>query len=398
MLATSLKSFQELTRSGGALKTFYASLKDFATNGPIARIFITGVTAIQLDSMTSGFSIAKNLTTDVRFATMFGFTESELRNLIPQIIDLKKLDKTLDEVFFRMKEWYNGYCFNPDTIQTVFNASMCLNYLSSIAETEKEPRSMLDPSVANSLDKIEAILSLGKLEFVHGIVNQALNNQLIPFNGELQVLNLNTHGFLDEECVLSALFYIGFLTFAPNDWNALIVPNRAIGIQFFEYYFKNVIKAPRYAFDAKEFSKAYEALAKGNPRPWLNLADKRLTQTSGIHLGVHVNEVAFQMMLSSTLWASPEYCGQLEIESRGKNSGFIDLRLTPKTNSKLPSYLIELKHLKTDASDASVQNALLAAKEQANRYATGESMKGISNLKRLAVVYRGLRFAALEVF
>ncbi|HBN74208.1 MAG TPA: hypothetical protein DD376_05860, partial [Sutterella sp.] len=280
--------------------------------------------------MTSGFSIAENLTTDPEFATMFGFTETELRDLILQIVDLNKCGKTLDDVFSRMKEWYNGYCFNPETKESVFNASMCLNYLKTLARQNREPRSMLDSSVANNLDKIEAILSLGNPEFVRNIVNQALAHQPISFAGDLQVLNLNTQKRLDEEGVLSALFYMGFLTFAPIDWRTLAVPNRAIGIQFFEYYFKNVLKAPRYAFDNEEFSAAYTALAEGNPKPWLDLADRRLSQTSGVHMATHVNEAAFQMMLSSTLWASSEYGGQLEIESRGENAGFIDLLLTPK--------------------------------------------------------------------
>ncbi len=398
VLASSLKSFQALTKSGGALKTFYERLKQIATKGTIGRIFITGVTTIQLDSMTSGFSLAKNFTTNARFTTMFGFTERELRNLISQLVDLKQYGKSLDEVLIRMKEWYNGYCFNPDMQETVFNSSMCLNYLSSIAETGREPRSMLDPSVANSLDKIEAVLSLGDSEFVRDIVSRALNNRPIPFEGDLKVLNLNTQEFLDEQNLLSALFYMGFLTFAPNDWKTLTVPNRAIGIQFFEYYFKNILNAPRYTFDAKEFSLAYKALTEGNPKLWLDLADRRLAQTSGVHMAVHVNEAAFQMMLSSTLWASGEYGGQLEIESRGENSGFIDLLLTPKHDTSLPSYVIEVKHLKSDATDGAVQKALAEAKKQAERYAQGEAVKRISNLKRLALVYKGLRLSAFEIF
>ena len=398
VLASSLKSFQALTKSRGALKTFYERLKQIATKGTIGRIFITGVTTIQLDSMTSGFSLAKNFTTNARFTTMFGFTERELRNLISQLVDLKQYGKSLDEILIRMKEWYNGYCFNPDMQETVFNSSMCLNYLSSIAETGREPRSMLDPSVANSLDKIEAVLSLGDSEFVRDIVSRALNNRPIPFEGDLKVLNLNTQEFLDEQNLLSALFYMGFLTFAPNDWKTLTVPNRAIGIQFFEYYFKNILNAPRYTFDAEEFSLAYKALTEGNPKLWLDLADRRLAQTSGVHMAVHVNEAAFQMMLSSTLWASGEYGGQLEIESRGENSGFIDLLLTPKHDTSLPSYVIEVKHLKSDATDEAVQKALAEAKKQAERYAQGEAVKRISNLKRLALVYKGLRLSAFEIF
>ncbi len=84
VLAVSLEDFQALTRAGGLLKTFYAELRSMSGgDGAIERIFITGVTSIQLDSMTSGFSNADKLTYDSMFVGMFGFTEAELRDLIP---------------------------------------------------------------------------------------------------------------------------------------------------------------------------------------------------------------------------------------------------------------------------------------------------------------------------
>ncbi len=112
VLAMNIESFRDLTRSGGILKTFYSKIKDFAAKSTIARIFITGVTTIQLDSMVSGLSIAKIFAANAQFTTMFGFTETELRNWIPQLVDLKRYGKSLDEVLTRMKEWYNGYCFS----------------------------------------------------------------------------------------------------------------------------------------------------------------------------------------------------------------------------------------------------------------------------------------------
>lgn len=398
VLSTSIESFRGLTKSGGLLKTFYSNIKDYSSGGPIAYVFITGVTSIQLDSMTSGFSIAKNLSTDERFATMFGFTESELKHLIPQLIDLEKYGKTLEEVFTRMKEWYNGYCFNPDSGETVFNSSMCLYYLDSIASVGKEPRSLLDPSFVNSLVRIENLFSLGDKDFVRSIIDKGLSRKEIEFSGELKSLDLNLKSELDEEDILSSLFYMGFLTFVPGRWDSLCVPNRAIGIQFYEYYFKHFLRAKKYNFNPALFSAAYEALSKGDPGPWLILVDKLLTSTSGSQLASHMNEVSFQMLLSATLWASEEYAGQLELESRGENSGYIDLILTPKHNSNLPSYVIELKHLKKGASESAIASALKSAKEQAERYSAGEAVKAIPNLKRLAVVYVGLRLATFEVF
>ncbi len=397
--ATSLESFKGLTMSAGMLKAFYSDIKALSSDGPIARVFITGVTSIQLDSMTSGFSIAENITNDARFATMFGFTEAELKQLIPQLVDLKKYGKTLDEVFARMKEWYNGYCFNPKRAETVFNSSMCLNYLKQISLTSEEPDNMLDPSVANSLDKIEGILSLGDVSLVKEVVERSLNHEPIDFGGELQVLNLNKHNGMDREELLSALFYMGFLTYISGNRRELIVPNRAIGIQFFEYYFKNILCAPKYKFDDEEFSAAHEALTQGNPEPWLRLADSRFIEDNGIHTTSHLSEAVFQGILSATLWSSPDYRGGLEYESRGENSGYIDLLLRPIHNPKLPTYVIELKHLKkTGAKDSEIQEALSEAKEQALRYSKGDEVKNAANLKRLAVVYVGIRLAAFEVF
>ena len=399
VLATSLESFKDITRSGGVLKTFYSKIKELSTNGPIARVFITGVTAIQLDSMTSGFSIAENITNDARFATMFGFTEVELKQLIPQLIDLEKYGKTLDEVFARMREWYNGYCFNPKRAETVFNSSMCLNYLKQISLTGEEPDNMLDPSFVNSLGKIETLFSLGDRDFIRSIIDKALSRKEIEFSGRLETLDLNMKGQLDEEDILSSLFYMGFLTFVPGKKEVFCVPNRAIGIQFFEYYFKHVIQTKKYNFNLALFYAAYSALREGNPKPWLELVDKLLISSSGSFLANHAREVAFQMMLSATLWASEDYAGQLELESRGENSGYIDLLLTPRANPKLPSYLIEIKHLnKEDASQTAIEKALTSAKEQAKRYSAGEAVKSIPNLKRLAVVYAGLRLVAFETF
>ena len=397
VLASSIENFRELTKSGGFLKAFYSQLKDLTVSGPIAWIFITGVTSIQLDSMTSGFSIATNYSDDPDFAGMFGFSEAELRELIPQLVDLKHCSKTLDEIVNHMKEWYNGYHFSADSNESVFNASMCLYYLKAIAKTGREPRSMLDPSVANSLDKIESILSLGDPEFVRSVIDHALRQEPIPFSGNLQVLNLNQRNAFSNTGVLSALYYMGFLTFAPGDCEHLIVPNRAIGIQFFEYFFQRILQEPDACFNLAEFSQAYKALAEGDPKPWLELSNRRLVEDSGVHMHAQLTEKVFQTMLSATLWFSTDYRGQLEYESRGEESGFMDLLLTPREKKTLPTYVIEVKHLASNAEDSAVAAALEAARHQAVHYAEGEALRSVSNLKRVAIVYKGLKIGAVEV-
>lgn len=83
VLAMNIESFRDLTRSGGILKTFYSKIKDFAAKSTIARIFITGVTTIQLDSMVSGFSIAKIFAANVQFTNYVRFYGARTSQLDP---------------------------------------------------------------------------------------------------------------------------------------------------------------------------------------------------------------------------------------------------------------------------------------------------------------------------
>lgn len=58
----------------GFVRKFYKALK-IGTEKVIGRRFATGVSPITLDSMTSEFNIAKNLTRQVNFNEMMGFTD-----------------------------------------------------------------------------------------------------------------------------------------------------------------------------------------------------------------------------------------------------------------------------------------------------------------------------------
>lgn len=74
ILSKDPERFRAMTGAEGFLKAFYACIKDVATSGYVKRTFITGVTSISLDSMTSGFNLATNITHDAEFAGMMGFT------------------------------------------------------------------------------------------------------------------------------------------------------------------------------------------------------------------------------------------------------------------------------------------------------------------------------------
>ena len=396
ILTSDVEGFKALTTNGGVLKNFYSTVKSAATKGPIEQVYITGVTSISLDSMTSGFSIATNLSSKPPFASMFGFTNEELQELVPQLIDLKTYGRTLDDVISRMKELYNGYRFAFKSTETVFNASMCLYYLNNIKTDNEEPEDLLDPSVAPDISKIHRLLSLGSPEDVTSIVADAMARKPIPFRKNPQLLNLQASGRFDRDALLSALVYLGYLTYAGGPEPALVVPNRAVALQFFEVYFRHLRKFPSWGIRGGDFDSALLRLKEGAPEPLLRQISSVLLRCCGTKKSLHLRESDFQtaLLIAANFASGFEYFAELEVW--GDRKGFTDLLLKSSTGGI--SYLFELKHLpKGKATPTAVEKALEEAAEQLERYAAGDNVRRINPLSRVAAVYAGLELAACSL-
>ena len=234
-------------RRMNAVKNFYANIKD-AAQDRIAWVYITGVTPVSLDGMTSGYNIGSNLSDWPAFSAMAGFTEEELRGLIPQTIDVERYGHCVDEIVDRMKVLYDGYRFSPDSDVTVCNSSMCLYYLGEIAAINEEPDVLLDPAFSVGLSKIEGILSLGRREFVNDVVTKVLLDQSIPLGALSGAVNLNAAAESADDDILSALVFMGFLTFSQERSDRLVCPNLVVKDIFFKYWFRWIGKANGLSF------------------------------------------------------------------------------------------------------------------------------------------------------
>ncbi len=399
VLAQDLDRFKAITSSEGFLKNFFTKLKA-ATNRAVSRIFITGVTSISLDSMTSGFSISTNVTTFPAFADLYGFTEAELRALVPQVLDLPLWGVNLDDLIARMKEWYNGYRFSPQNETTVFNPTMCLSYLLFWQNRGEEPEELLDPNLGQDLNKIEKILNLGDAVFVRQTVEKALRREPIPFAGRLKTLNLNEQTQLDGSALLSAMFYFGFLTYAAGNQRELVIPNRAVSIQFFEYFLKHVLQTKAYEFVATDFLKALEALVAGNPEPLFRVTCDRFNAVSGLHAYAHLRESDFQTLLIGAFNFTNAYTVTSEAEARGQEKGFIDILAVPSDGSRAESaYLVEVKYLAPkNATDKAKAEAMAEARAQIDRYEQSDVVKHLAKWKRIVALFVGLKLETLEIY
>lgn len=397
ILSNDVQKFKSITSTDGFYKDFFATLKK-ATYGAVGRVFITGVSSFSLDSVTSGFNVATKITTHPSFAGMFGFNETELGDLIKQTVDLKACNLTLEEVLSDMKEWYNGYRFSARSSETVFNSTMCLYYLRSLKTTASKPNTLLDSNLGQDLGKIEGILSLGDFDFVKEILEKALNRSPIDFKPEPSDLNLNREEDLDEEAVLSALFYMGFLTFDEKEEDALVIPNRAIQEQFFAYFLKHILKTKQFRIAAKGLRVTLPSLLAGDPEPFLRFICNRFDEASGLHAHSNVRESDFRTLLLNAFLYTDIYDVQNEVEIRGSQKGYADLLVIPKEGSdKNTAYLIEIKQLKSGAMEKAINDKVREAREQLERYEAGENTRHIPNLKKLICVFVGMKLKVIEL-
>ncbi len=397
ILSKDKEQFRSITSAQGFLKDFYTTLKTYtAIRKPIARIFITGVTTISMDSMSSGFNIQVNISQYEDCATMFGFTETELKQLIPQVIDLEKYGHTVDEVFNRMKTLYNGYHFTKFSDKSVFNSSMCLYYLNEIRVNNREPDNLLDPAFAQDLSKIHSILSMGDINTVKEIINDALSEKQITFNSTPSTINLNSQERFSKKDLLSTMMFFGYLTWKKNS-NSLIIPNRTVAEQFFEYYFKYLRGIDTLNIDTSEFMNAFINLRQGSPEEFVKAVTIKLREAGCLHLGASLHESDFAVALATAANFSPDFNVHLELEVTGKEKGYADLVLSPLDGVNC-SYIFELKYLPVSkGSDEAVKEKLNEANAQLDRYCQGDNIAKLPSLKRVACVFVGTEVAHIEV-
>lgn len=395
LLSADPEKFKTITDNGGFLKNFYIQLKKATSGGSVKRIFMTGVTIISLDSMSSGFSIGQDVSLEPEFADLFGFTEDELRNLIPATIDLKACGKTIEQVVSRMHDLYNGYQFSPKSDISVFNASLSIYYLNSLKRTGTEPTKLLDRNVIN-YTKIKNLLLLGDKAYVKEVVEKILDGEKLKFGDFGDGLNLNKKNRLKPDDVLAVLYYMGFLTFAPKTSRYMVCPNRCILEQFFRYYMEE-IEGSHFTFNDEEVIEATSALQKGDIRPLLELVSDGIYADAGEHVYSNFNESNIRTAVKVLALYGAGYRALEEPDLAGP--GYADLILTP-SNGNGASYLLELKYLKKSLAQKkvadAVENATKEATEQLKRYCDSSLVKKIKDIKKVAAIFHGAQLVNLK--
>ncbi|TCO56207.1 AAA family ATPase, partial [Caldanaerobacter subterraneus] len=254
--------YREIVRASGFVRDFYETLK-IGTESVIDRIFITGISPIMLDDLTSGFNIALNVTMDLSLNEMLGFTEEEVEKVLEEVgIEEKEREKSLEE----LKKLYDGYLFSAEAQKRIYNPDMVLYYLDSIVRYKKPPRNLIDDNVKTDYGRLNRLTMNEE--------NRALLERIIKEEGIVAevVTKFSFDRMYDEEYFVSLLFYMGLLTIERQEKTRLFlkIPNYVIKTIMWEYIETNLKKEYKINLDLNELRKTIEEMAyEGRIKPYI---------------------------------------------------------------------------------------------------------------------------------
>ena len=388
------------THGEGYLRKFFDTIKG-AAGDTLARVFVTGVSPVTMDDLTSGFNIGTNYSLAPEFNEMTGFTENEVRDMLGYYSSVLPFNHSVDELIKVMKPWYDNYCFAEEEYgkTTMYNSVMVLNFLDKYIRNNYDiPKNMVESNVRIDYDKVRMLIRHDK-EFAHdaSIIQQLVTQGFVT--GKL-VENFSAERINDPDNFLSLLFYFGMVTI-DGDYKGVtkfIIPNEVVRDQMYTYlldtYKENDLTYDNFNKGKLESQLAYD----GNYKAYFEfIADslKRYSSQRDKQKGeafVHGFTLA---MTSQNQFYRP-------ISELDNDGGYADIFLSPLCDiykDMVDSYIIELKYCKTNTADEQLQVLFKEASTQICRYANSDIVKEsvkTTKLHKLVVIYRGAEMVMCE--
>ncbi|MCK4257977.1 MAG: AAA family ATPase [Halanaerobiales bacterium] len=388
LLSFQTEVFEETISKTGFVRKWYEVLKIGTQNGLIDRMFVTGVSPITLDSLTSGFNIASNLTRDKNLNEMMGFTEEEVVDLLKII--LKETD-SIEMLLPTLRKYYNGYLFSQNAIKRVYNSDMVLYYLNSFKKSNTPPEDLIDTNIASDYAKLQKLFTLKNRERNYQILEKILmgQSQTTTITREYSLAKDFT-----EADFLSLLFYLGFLTIEEKVLKRvrLKVPNYAIKELYFDFFFKILQERFELNLDISEIQDSIETLAlTGDIDKFLKVVEKTLKQLSFRDF-IEFDEKYIKIIMYTYLVMSKAYYIKSEYETK---EGYVDIGFFqhPDSEESLYEGLIELKYIKKSAYKkegwAIIDKKLAEGREQLLSYQDDDELKHRHKLLKWVLVFVG---------
>ena len=383
------------------------------------RVLMLGVSPVTMDDLTSGYNIATNITARAAFNQMLGFSEDDVREMFMYYKDAGWLKgaptpQSVEAMIEEMKPWYDNYQFSPDPDRpsplplpagrgvdtsaadksdtkgnysppsqggvgggsgraTMFNSDMVLYYLGSQVAEGHSPKEMINPNARTDYKKMKKLIQLDKLEpqrksIIYQIAEQGyINANIVPYFPASEMVKFDNF--------ISLLYYYGMLTIGGTDGFTLCltIPNNNVRKQYYGYLleeYEHIRDFDRFALN----DRFRQAAVKGEWQPLIAMVADEYEKNCAVRCLIE-GERNLQGFFTAYFSLCPYYLTAPEVEL---SHGYCDFFLMPdliRYPMVAHSYIIELKYLKTDDSEATAVEQWQQAREQLMRYVQDEKVR-----------------------
>lgn len=398
--AESIHRYTEETHKEGYLRAFFNRVKA-GTYSSIKRCFITGVSPVTMDDLTSGFNIGTNYSLTPKFNAMMGFTEDEVREMLTYYSTKAPFHHTVDELIELMKPWYDNYCFAQECYDqpTLYNSNMVLYFVKNYIDNNgKAPRNMIESNIRIDYEKLRMLIRKDK-EFAHdaSIIQTLVSQGYIT--GELKD-GFPASNIVDSDNFVSLLYYFGMLTVSGTykGKTKLIIPNQVVREQLYTYLL-NTYNEADLSFNNHEKDELSSALAYDGA--WQSYFDY-IADCLKRYASQRDKQKGESFVHGFTLAMTAQNRFYRPISEADTQSGYVDIFLSPMLEiypDMSHSYIIELKYARYKDPESRVEELRAEAIAQTNRYADTDRVKnaiGTTQLHKIVVVYKGMEMRVCE--
>lgn len=385
--------YHALTHASGFYREVFKKFK-----GMFERIFMTGVSPVTLDDLTSGFNIGWNISTKHQFNMMLGFSEVDVRMMLQYYKDAGQLpaDADIEAMIEEMKPWYDNYCFAEESLDRdpkMFNCDMVLYYLRNYIDLGRSPKQMIDPNTRTDYNKMKKLIRLDKLDGDRkGVLRKITDEgQIVASLAE----TFPATEITNPEIFSSLLFYYGMLTITATRGERVVlsIPNNNVRKQYYEFLLEEY-QDKRY-ISLNDLRDLFDDMAfDGHWRESLEFIARAYKENSSVRSAIE-GERNIQGFFTAYLSVNAYYLIAPEVEL---NHGYCDLFLMPDLlrYEVKHSYILELKYLTAKDSAEKAEAQWQEAVEQIKRYAAGPRVRQMVQGTKLHCIVMQLRGCELE--
>ncbi len=392
--------YRSITHGQGFYREWFKAFK-----GTFDRIFMTGVSPVTMDDLTSGFNIASNISQSAACNAMVGFSEAEVLKMYEDFRGVGQYTEGDPAKYVRdIKPWYDGYCFAEEKRgkESVFNSDMALYFLQALVTTGAPPKNWVDRNIATDYAKLQVIADIQRRIDPENAEDVLPITERVASDGEIS-FPLKESFPADEIPVpdnfKSLFYYYGILTMKERreggDW--FQIPNVCVRRQVFDFLRTHFARTrePNWT----EWRTLASAFAyRGEWKPFLERLAADYADTTPVRGGIQ-GEHRIQGYMQAEFGHLDFYNLAPEMEL---SRGFCDFCLFPERyryGDVQHSYLIELKHSKTDASDAELAAKREEALEQLAKYRADPFVPTLARgttLHQIVFQFKGAELVRLE--